>query len=369
MLNTVQTNSPPQSALADSDSVPDIVRLEGVAKVFPATRKSSAVTALSSIDLSAPKGSITAIIGRSGAGKSTLIRLVNGLERPSSGRVLVDGEDIAQLPEDRLRHIRRSIGMIFQHFNLLSSRTVFDNIALPLEIGGMARKEIAERVTPLLELVGLADKRDRYPAELSGGQKQRVGIARALATRPKLLLSDEATSALDPETTQSVLELLKRINSELGLTILLITHEMEVVKSIADNVAVIDGGKIVERGSTFDVFTHPQHHTTKVLLSGVPGMQLPAYAQAHLSQERREGAEVVLRIVFSGPHATDPVLSRLTGELGVSLNILGGAVDEIAGKPFGTLFVSFLADEARLERVRSTLAGLNLTTEVLGYVA
>ncbi len=347
----------------------DIVRLEGVSKIFPATRKSAEVAALQATDLSAPRGSITAIIGRSGAGKSTLIRLVNGLERPTAGRVLVDGQDIAQLPEEKLRHIRRSIGMIFQHFNLLSSRTVFDNIALPLEISGMAKKDIVERVTPLLELVGLADKRDRFPAELSGGQKQRVGIARALATRPKLLLSDEATSALDPETTQSVLELLKRINRELGLTILLITHEMEVVKSIADNVAVIDGGRIVERGSTFDIFTHPQHETTKVLLSGVPGMQLPAYAQAHLTQDRREGSQVILRIVFSGPHATDPVLSRLTGELGIHLNILGGAVDEIAGQPFGTLFVSFPADEARLERVRNILGDLNLTTEVLGYVA
>jgi D-methionine transport system ATP-binding protein len=369
MLNTVQTSSPPAEAASAEGAEPDIVRLEGVAKVFPATKKSAAVTALSSIDLAAPRGSITAIIGRSGAGKSTLIRLVNGLERPSSGKVLVDGQDIAQLPEDRLRTIRRSIGMIFQHFNLLSSRTVFDNVALPLEIAGMPKKDIAARVTPLLDLVGLADKRDRYPAELSGGQKQRVGIARALATRPKLLLSDEATSALDPETTHSVLALLKRINHELGLTILLITHEMEVVKSIADNVAVIDGGRIVERGSTFDIFTHPQHPTTKVLLSGVPGMQLPGYAQAHLTQGRQPGSQVVLRIVFSGPHATDPVLSRLTGELGVDLNILGGAVDEIAGKPFGTLFVSFPADDARLERVRSILGGLNLTTEVLGYVA
>jgi D-methionine transport system ATP-binding protein len=374
MLNPV----PHKAATADdprspaNDTSGDLVRLEGVSKIFPATRKSAEVAALQATDLTAPRGSITAIIGRSGAGKSTLIRLVNGLERPTTGRVLVDGQDIAQLPEEKLRHIRRSIGMIFQHFNLLSSRTVFDNVALPLEISGTPRKEIEERVTPLLDLVGLSDKRDRYPAELSGGQKQRVGIARALATRPKLLLSDEATSALDPETTHSVLALLKRINSELGLTILLITHEMEVVKSIADNVAVIDGGRIVERGSTFDIFTHPKHETTKVLLSGVPGMQLPAYAQARLTQERSEGSQVVMRIVFSGPHATDPVLSRLTEELGVDLNILGGAVDEIAGKPFGTLFVSFPAGpagEGRIARVKMILGELNLTTEVLGYVA
>src|SRR5690606_31759000 len=201
----------------------------------------------------------------------------NGLEKPTSGRVVVDGVDVARLSEAGLRAVRRSIGMIFQHFNLLSSRTVYDNVALPLEIAGVSRREIAARITPLIDLVGLADKRERYPAELSGGQKQRVGIARALATEPKLLLADEATSALDPETTQSVLDLLSRISRDLGLTILLITHEMEVVKRIADHVAVIDGGRIVERGSAFDVFSAPVHATTKVLLSGVPGMQLPDY--------------------------------------------------------------------------------------------
>lgn len=347
----------------------DLVHIEGVSKVFPAGRNSAAVAALDGIDLSAPRGSVTAIIGRSGAGKSTLIRLVNGLEKPSSGRVLVDGVDVAQLPEAGLRGIRRSIGMIFQHFNLLSSRTVFDNVALPLEIAGLHGRDIAARVTPLLDLVGLADKRDRYPAELSGGQKQRVGIARALATEPKLLLSDEATSALDPETTQSVLELLKRINRDLGLTILLITHEMEVVKRIADHVAVIDAGRIVERGSTFDIFSAPRHETTKALLSGVPGMQLPDYVTARLSQERTSGSETVLRIVFTGPHATDPVLSRLSGELGLDLNILGGAVDEIAGRPFGTLVVSFPADDERLAQVRGFLAERGLSTEVLGHVA
>ena len=347
----------------------DIVRIEAVSKVFPASRASAAVTALDGIDLTVPTGSATAIIGRSGAGKSTLIRLVNGLEKPSTGRVLVDGTDVTQLSESRLRGIRRSIGMIFQHFNLLSSRTVFDNAALPLEIAGLPRKEIEARVNPLLDLVGLTDKKGRYPAELSGGQKQRVGIARALATQPKLLLSDEATSALDPETTASVLELLKRINRDLGLTILLITHEMEVVKRIADHVAVIDAGRIVERGSTFDIFSSPKHETTKVLLSGVAGMQLPDYVTARLRPDSSASSEVVLRVVFTGPRATDPVLSQLSGQLGLELNILGGAVDEIAGRPFGTLFVSFPADPARLAQVRGFLAERGLSTEVLGHVA
>jgi D-methionine transport system ATP-binding protein len=280
---------------------------------------------------------------------------------------------VAQLSEARLRATRRSIGMIFQHFNLLSSRTVYDNVALPLEIAGVPRRDIAARITPLIDLVGLADKRSRYPAELSGGQKQRVGIARALATEPKLLLSDEATSALDPETTQSVLDLLSRINRELGLTILLITHEMEVVKRTADHVAVIDGGRIVERGSTFDIFSAPKHETTKVLLAGVPGMQVPAHVAARLRPEPAvppvPGAQVVLRIVFTGGHATDPVLSRLASELGLELNILGGAVDEIAGRPFGTLVVSFAADPARLQQVRGFLEQRGLSSEVLGHVA
>ncbi len=346
-----------------------IVRFEAVSKRFPASRTSGEVVALDGIDLDAPRGSISAIIGRSGAGKSTLIRLVNGLEKPSTGKVIVDGTDIVPLGERALRGARREIGMIFQHFNLLSSRTVFDNVALPLEIAGVPRKEIEARVAPLLDLVGLADKRNRYPSELSGGQKQRVGIARALSMKPKLLLSDEATSALDPETTLSVLALLRKINKELGLTIILITHEMEVVKSIADHVAVIEQGRIVESGTTFDVFTRPQHETTKALLAGIPGMTLPEFVQSRITQQPAPDGETVLRIVFTGTHATDPVLSRLSKDLGLEVNILGGAVDEIAGRPFGTLIVSFKGDDARVEETRAFLADLGLTTEVLGHVA
>lgn len=353
----------------DAVALDAIVRFEAVSKRFPASRASGEVVALDGIDLAAPRGSVTAIIGRSGAGKSTLIRLVNGLEKPTSGKVVVEGTDIAPLGEKALRDTRRRIGMIFQHFNLLSSRTVFNNIALPLEIAGLSRKEVEARVAPLLDLVGLADKRNRYPSELSGGQKQRVGIARALATQPKLLLSDEATSALDPETTLSVLALLRRINQELGLTIILITHEMEVVKSIADHVAVIERGRIVESGTTFDVFTRPRHETTRALLAGVPGMNVPAFVAARLTETRTPDSEVVLRVVFTGTHATDPVLSRLSKEMGLEVNILGGAVDEIAGYPFGTLIVSFKGDATRISDTRSFLAGLGLTTEVLGYVA
>src|SRR4051794_29550062 len=252
-----------------------IIRLDGVAKVFPSRRDSVAVAALDGVDLTVTRGSVLGVIGRSGAGKSTLIRLVNGLEKPSSGRVIVDGAEISALPERELRHARRSIGMIFQHFNLLSSRTAAHNIALPLEVAGYDKSAICDRVDELLDLVGLSDKRDRYPAELSGGQKQRVGIARALATKPKVLLSDEATSALDPETTRSILDLLVRINRELGLTILLITHEMAVIRSIAREVAVIDGGSIVEQGDVFDLFTRPQHPVTRSFLGDEAGRSLP----------------------------------------------------------------------------------------------
>ncbi|WP_416362511.1 methionine ABC transporter ATP-binding protein [Phyllobacterium sp. 0TCS1.6A] len=349
------------------DAAP-MVEFRQVSKRFSAGRTSAEVVALDGIDLTVPRGSVTGIIGRSGAGKSTLIRLVNGLEKPSSGQVHVDGTDISAMDEKSLRSVRREIGMIFQHFNLLSSRTAFDNIALPLEIAGLDRRAIESRVSPLLELVGLSDKRDRYPSELSGGQKQRVGIARALATEPKLLLSDEATSALDPETTRSILALLHQINRELGLTVLLITHEMEVIKTIAHHVAVIDGGRIVEQGSTFDVFTAHEHPTTRALLSGLSGMHLPEFLTSRMSEEAAPGARAIIRVIFKGENATEPMLARLGSELGIEVNIMAGAVDEIAGRPFGLLVVSLLADAEKLREARAFLLEHGLASEVLGYV-
>ena len=345
------------------------IRFEDVAKTFPARGAGAAVPALAGIDLSVAAGSILGVIGRSGAGKSTLIRLVNGLERPSSGRVVVDGTDVTGQDERGLRDLRRRVGMIFQHFNLLSSRTAYGNVALPLEIAGLPKAAIRARVEPLLDLVGLADKRDRYPAELSGGQKQRVGIARALATKPKVLLSDEATSALDPETTRAILDLLSSINRELGLTILLITHEMSVIRAVAHEVAVIESGRIVEHGDVFDVFTRPRHETTRSFLGAESGRTLPAFLAQRLRAERRDGDSAVLRVVFRGPHATDPILSQLSRELGIDVNILSGSVDEIAGNPFGILVVGVPSDAATLERATRFLADRDLDTEVLGYVA
>lgn len=343
-----------------------MVAFEGVGKRYgPAG--DGGFTALADIDLTVARGAITGIIGRSGAGKSTLIRLVNGLEKATTGKVIVDGIEVGGLGEDSLRGLRRQIGMIFQHFNLLSSRTAFDNVALPLEIAGVDKATIKAKVGPLLDLVGLGDKANRYPSELSGGQKQRVGIARALATDPKLLLSDEATSALDPETTQSILELLKRINAELNLTVLLITHEMEVVKTIASHVAVIDAGRIVEAGRTFDVYANPSHETTRTLLASA--LNLPEWLRSSIKQVPSAGDRVLVRLVFFGETAFKPLTGRLVAELGSDVNILAGGIEEIGGEPFGSLVVSYSADPAVVARAEQFYAETGLTTEVLGYVA
>lgn len=342
------------------------ISFRGVTRRYPQKRGGD-VVALHDIDLDVPEGAITGIIGRSGAGKSTLLRMVNGLERPSSGQVIVHGRDVGAASDSRLQAIRREVGMIFQHFNLLSSRTVAENIALPLEIAGEPRAAIAPRVAELIERVGLGAQAGRYPAELSGGQKQRVGIARALATGPRVLLSDEATSALDPDTTQQVLELLQDINREMGLTILLITHEMAVVRDICSHVAVIEAGRIVEAGETYAVFSRPRHPTTRSFLQGVTGVAIPHFVRGMLRDlPLSPEAEAVVQVTFTGRHATDPMLARLTAERGVSVNILAGAIEEIGEKPFGSLIVGLPA--SRLAESRSFLEEHGLLTEVLGYV-
>ena len=327
----------------------------------------SRITALENVTMNVAPGAICGIIGRSGAGKSTLLRMVNGLERPTSGTVTVAGRDVGRASGSALREIRRDVGMIFQHFNLLSSRTVYGNIALPLEISGAPAAQIRARVEDLIARVGLDGLRDRYPAELSGGQKQRVGIARALATSPKVLLSDEATSALDPETTQTVLRLLADINRDLGLTILLITHEMAVVRDIASHMAVIEGGRIVEEGPTYDIFTRPTHPTTRSFLGGVTGLTLPAFIAGKMQDTRPDDpSREVIRVTFAGDHATDPMLAKLATELGISANILAGAIEEVGPHPFGNLLIA--VEAARGAEARAYLERHGLLTEVLGYV-
>ncbi len=360
---------PARPTLQDEPGAAPLIRFEGISKIYSARRGATPVEALSGINLAVPPGSILGIIGRSGAGKSTLIRLVNGLERPSAGRVVVGGDVISALSERDLRRVRARVGMIFQHFNLLSSRTAADNIALPLEIAGWARPAIRPRVDELLALVGLEGHAGRYPAELSGGQKQRVGIARALATRPDVLLSDEATSALDPETTRAILALLKRINRDLGLTIVLITHEMSVIRAVADDVAVIEGGRIVEQGPAYEVFTRPKAEITRSLLAGEAGHGLPPGLAARIAPAPSPGAAPVLRLAFRGPGADAAIIARLARETGIEAAILAGTVDEIGGRPFGTLTVALSPGPDTLSRARAFLAASGVEAESLGFLA
>ena len=320
-----------------------MIELQGITLDYPSGAGGAPLRVLHGVDLSVREGEVFGIIGRSGAGKSSLVRCINLLNRPTHGRVVVAGTDLTALPPDGLRAARRRIGMVFQHFNLLSSRTVFGNVALPLELAGMPKDDIRERVLPLLELVGLAELADRYPAHISGGQKQRVGIARALASRPQVLLSDEATSALDPETTRSILALLQRINREMGLTIVLITHQIQVIRQTAQRVAVMEAGRIVEQGDVLEVFTRPQQATTRSLIDEVMPQTLPLGVCRRMAALRamlpagHEGR--LLRLLYAGDKAAQPLLSRLVRELGVDVNILHGQMDDIQGSTFGALAV------------------------------
>ncbi|KRB59393.1 methionine ABC transporter ATP-binding protein [Rhizobium sp. Root708] len=337
----------------------EVVRLKDVQRHFGAT------AALDGISLTVHKGEILGIIGRSGAGKSTLIRCLNGLERPDSGEIEIEGRSIVGLDEKDLQPLRRRVGMIFQHFNLLSSKTVEENVALPLKIAGVGKAERLKRAHELLDLVGLADKAKAYPSSLSGGQKQRVGIARALAARPALLLSDEATSALDPETTRSILALLKDINQQLGLTIILITHEMEVVRSIADRVAVIDAGRIVEEGQVWSVFADPKAPITQSLLSG-SRPQLPEHIAARLSLT--SGDEAILSIDMAGPAAQGAVFADLSSSLPGSFRLVHGGIDHIQNQPVARFFIAVpTRDPALKDKVLQFLKARSARVEVLGY--
>ncbi|HYG90355.1 MAG TPA: methionine ABC transporter ATP-binding protein [Azospirillum sp.] len=344
-----------------------MITLEHIEKTYPARGGGGAVTALADTTLTVEKGEIFGVIGRSGAGKSTLLRTINLLETPTRGKVWVDGVEMTALKPAQLRAARHSIGMIFQHFNLLSSRTVYGNVALPLELAGVPKAQIKEAVEPLLDLVGLADKRDRYPAELSGGQKQRVGIARALASKPKVLLSDEATSALDPETTEQILHLLADINRRLGLTIVLITHEIAVIKEICHKVAVLDGGRVIESGPVFDIFAHPQSEVTRSFVDPVINRGLPDSLKDRLVPQPVADSNPVLRITFTGERATSPVISLLSRKFNIDLNIWHGQIDEIQGAPFGTLVVEVVGPPNAIEAAVSLLKVNNLGVEVLGH--
>ncbi|MEN8701663.1 methionine ABC transporter ATP-binding protein [Bacillus infantis] len=306
------------------------------------------VAALNGIDLAINKGEIFGVIGFSGAGKSSLIRCVNLLERPTSGKVIVDGHDLTSLSAKEVREVKRNIGMVFQHFNLLNSKTVFANVAMPLTLAKLPKEQIRKRVAELLEFVGLADKADKYPDQLSGGQKQRVGIARALATQPSILLCDEATSALDPQTTSSILQLLKKINAEYNITILIITHEMTVIREICDRVAVIEAGKIIEEGSVFDVFSAPKTQTAQNFVSSVMNDSIPDSVKQLV--EKNNGRERIFRINFVGQSAGQPLLSRLAKKFDIDINVLFGNITELQGIPFGNLVVEFQGTDQEVQR-------------------
>ena len=316
-----------------------------------------------------PKGQICGVIGASGAGKSTLIRCVNLLERPTHGAVVINDVDLTQLSDAELVKTRRQIGMIFQHFNLLTSRTVFENVALPLELENKSKAEIQEKTTALLALVGLSDKHNVYPANLSGGQKQRVAIARALASDPKVLLCDEATSALDPATTQSILKLLKEINRTLGITILLITHEMEVVKRICDQVAVIDKGRLIEQGTVSEIFSNPKTELAQEFISSTFHITLPEEYLENLSDTPKHAKSYpIIKFEFTGRSVDAPLLSQASKKFGVELSILTSQIDYAGGVKFGFTIAEVEGDEDAITQTKVYLMENNVRVEVLGYV-
>ncbi|MGV8001479.1 methionine ABC transporter ATP-binding protein MetN [Photorhabdus temperata subsp. temperata] len=343
-----------------------MIKLSHINKIFQQGARS--INALSDISLHVPQGQIYGVIGSSGAGKSTLIRCVNMLERPTSGQILVDGQDLTILSDSDLTHARRRIGMIFQHFNLLSSRTVFGNIALPLELDNVPKAEIKKRVDELLELVGLADKHDAYPANLSGGQKQRVAIARALANSPKVLLCDEATSALDPATTRSILELLKDINRRLGLTILLITHEMDVVKRICDQVAVISGGQLIEQDIVSEVFSHPKTPIAQAFIQSTLHLDIPEDYVQKMQSTPAPDLSPLLKLEFTGQSVDAPLISMAVRRFDIDMNILSSQIDYAGGVKFGVMLAELYGENGGIESTIQFLQDHHVKVEVLGYV-
>jgi len=323
-----------------------MIEFIGTTKEFSSGNQN--VKALNHIDLEIQKGDIFGVIGFSGAGKSTLLRTVNLLEVPTTGQVLVDGKDLTKLSKRDLREEKKTIGMIFQHFNLLNSKTVFENIAMPLTLSGVKKKEIEQRVNEVLHFVGLEHKAKSYIDELSGGQKQRVGIARALVTQPKILLCDEATSALDPQTTKSILELLKKVNSEYNITILIITHEMEVIRDICNRVAVMENGRVIETGNVLQIFSAPKHETTKNFVQSVVRDDVPesVYKRIEVETENKR----IFKLKFIGLNAGQPIVSQVAKKFAVDINVLFGSITELQGIPYGNLVVEIVGEDAEISK-------------------
>ncbi|MEQ4675627.1 ATP-binding cassette domain-containing protein [Providencia vermicola] len=319
-----------------------MITFQNVQKVYE--KDGQSLVALQDINLHINKGDIFGFIGYSGAGKSSLIRLVNQLEKPSSGAVIINEQNIAHHTPAEIRAHKRSIGMIFQHFNLLETKTVAQNIAMPLVLLGLDKSEINQRVDSILEYVELSDKKNQYPGQLSGGQKQRVGIARALINNPQILLCDEATSALDPQTTRSILLLLKKISREQNITILLVTHEMEVIEQVCNRVAVMEAGKVVEEGTVLDIFANPKHSTTQKFVGTVLNEEIPERVLHNLDHQQD-----VYRLEFLGSSAQEPVVNELILKKIVKINILFANMKEISGVVLGSMFVQIVGDKAQIE--------------------
>ncbi|KQU16914.1 methionine ABC transporter ATP-binding protein [Bacillus sp. Leaf13] len=323
--------------------------------------KNTRVIGVDNVSLKIQTGEVYGIVGYSGAGKSSLIRCLNLLERPTKGNIIIDGIDLTSLSGKELRKQRQKIGMIFQHFSLVSSKTVFENVAFALKAAHQSKGAIKSRVLELLDIVGLSDKKDVYPAQLSGGQKQRVGIARALANNPTVLLCDEATSALDPTTTKAILQLLKKISRELGITIVLITHEMEVVKELCHRVAVMQDGRIIEEGSVYEIFSQPKQQLTKQFISSVLDFELPS----HLIEESKG---TIIQIQFEGPTAGESILSDALQKYSVKGNILHGKIEYIQDVPLGILIIELIGEAAEVQSALEYITNRTSSVEVLKHV-
>ena len=344
-----------------------IVTLTNVSKTYPSrTRDGAEVVAVDDVSLSIEKGDVFGIIGYSGAGKSTLVRLINALEPATGGTITVDGVDITALKESELRKVRGGIGMIFQQFNLFSSRTVKANIAYPLKLAGWSKADIEKRVAELLSFVGLSDKAKAYPEQLSGGQKQRVGIARALATDPAILLADEATSALDPQTTHEVLDLLQRVNKEQGVTIVVITHEMDEIQTIATKVAVMENGRVIEQGDVFDVFSAPQNPASQRFV-GTVVKGVPSPSERSVLRNRHQGRLVTFSF-RDGDSSQAQVFLDLAGA-GLDFELVYGGINDIRGRAFGHLTLAIRGDDSVVDRTLAEIAQRVEVTEIAGEEA
>lgn len=344
--------------------VRDLIRFEHVGKQFISKGKN--VEAVKDVSLEIEKGEIFGIIGFSGAGKSTLVRCINLLERPTEGKVFIGGEEITAFSPARLRQQRKKVGMIFQQFNLFSARNVYQNVEYPLYKSGLTKQEKKEKVQKLLKLVGLEDKKDAYPSQLSGGQKQRVAIARALANDPEILLSDESTSALDPKTTKSILELLKKLNTELGITIVVITHEMQVIKEICDRVAVMKDGEVVEYGDVFDIFANPGEQITREFVESTSNLsKIYELLEEGSSVTRLQKGETILRFRYLERNVSEALVSQLSRKFNLDINIIFGNIELIGDNPIGGLVSIVQGKSEDIDRAMAYLRDKNVGVEVI----